>query len=137
MSRTPCCRLALCANGQPYIVPLNFGYDPSRACLYIHTGPRGLKIDYLGCNDRACFEVDEGVEVIPGATPCRWSMRYASVVGFGRVVLLTDDSEKRHALDTIMTHLGGEPGDYPQEVVAKTAILRFDINSMTGRRSAG
>jgi len=134
LSRAPYCRLALCADGQPYIVPLNFGYDPRRACLYFHTGPRGLKIDYLSRNHRACFEVDEGVEVIRAATPCRWSMKYASVIGFGRVVLVTDEGEKRQALDTIAAHVGAPAGDYPPELVAKMAIIRFDIDTMTGRR---
>ena len=36
------CRLALCDNGQPYVVPLNFGYDGR--FLYFHTAPREEKL---------------------------------------------------------------------------------------------
>ena len=32
------CRLGLCKDNRPYIVPVNFGYDGEH--IYFHTGPK-------------------------------------------------------------------------------------------------
>ena len=50
------CRLAMCDDGQPYIVPLNFGYDGR--FLYFHAAPEGRKIDIIKRNNRVGFEFD-------------------------------------------------------------------------------
>ena len=31
------CRIALCADQEPYLVPMNFGYRDG--CLYLHSAP--------------------------------------------------------------------------------------------------
>jgi len=45
IARSQVCRLALSDGGQPYIVPLCFGYRRSR--LYFHSAAAGRKIDIL------------------------------------------------------------------------------------------
>ncbi|NMC96524.1 MAG: pyridoxamine 5'-phosphate oxidase family protein, partial [Deltaproteobacteria bacterium] len=50
------CRLAMSDDDQPYIIPLNFGYDGF--CLYFHAAPEGRKIDILKRNNRVGFEFD-------------------------------------------------------------------------------
>ena len=44
------CHLAMCDEGQPYVVPLNFGYDGG--FLYFHAAPEGRKIDIIKRNRR-------------------------------------------------------------------------------------
>ena len=46
IARAPVCRLALSDNGEPYVVPMNFGY--SDGVLYFHGAPNGRKIDIIG-----------------------------------------------------------------------------------------
>ncbi|KMY67591.1 hypothetical protein AAU61_10435 [Desulfocarbo indianensis] len=127
-------RLAMCKDGQPYVVPLSFGLAPGR--IYCHTGRQGLKMDFLAANDRVCFEAEAGVEVMPGKEACAWGMRYESVVGFGRAVIVDDPEERLSGLRLIMEHYAGK-GDYdfPEPNLARTAILRIDIEEMTGRRA--
>lgn len=45
IGRARVCRLALCRDGQPYIVPLCFGYDGRS--LYFHAAEDGMKIEAL------------------------------------------------------------------------------------------
>jgi uncharacterized protein len=127
------CRIGMCDNGTPYVVPVHFGLGKN--CLYIHCAPEGKKIDILRDNNLVCFEMDLLREVKKGAKACDFSARYESVIGLGRAVLLEGPREKRSALDRIMEHYGARgPFDYPDDVLAKTAVIRIDIESMTGKR---
>jgi uncharacterized protein len=133
IQRATVCHLGLCADNSPYIVPLNFGYQDRK--LYFHTGREGLKMDLLRRNNRVCFEMTVDMELVRAETPCKWSMKYYSVIGFGNAHFVEEPAAKRVALDLIMAHYSGEPGDYPEELVEKVAIIRVDINAMTGRQS--
>lgn len=129
------CRLGFSVGDRPYIAPLNFGFDGQS--LYFHTGREGKKIDMLRQNNRVCFELDLDCQVVRAERPCKWTMAYRSVVGYGVASLLTAPEEKRRALDIIMAHYSGPMGGYPEDLVERVAIIRVDIESMTGRRSEG
>lgn len=133
IQRAAVCHLGLCADNNPYIVPLNFGYEDGK--LFFHTGREGLKIDLLRRNNRVCFEMTVDVELVRAQAPCKWSMKYCSVVGFGKARFVEAPAAKQQALDVIMAHYGGAAGDYPRELVEKVAIIQVDISAMTGKRS--
>ena len=96
------CRLGLARNNQPYVVPLCFGYSGNT--LYFHSSPRGKKIDMLKTNGDVCFEFDIDHEVVQDVKPCKWTMNYRSVIGYGRATLVEDLAEKKKGLDIIITH---------------------------------
>ena len=125
------CRIGLCDDGQPYVVPVSFGYEDST--LYIHSGTKGRKLDILRKNDAVCVEFDVDHQIIEAENPCKWNVGYRSVIGFGRASLVEDPEERRKALDLVVTHYGGEPIDYPDDTLARTAIIRVDIQEMTGK----
>ncbi len=56
------CRLALSENGQPYIVPLCFGYKDNN--LYFHSAGEGKKLDIIKKNNNVCFEFDIDLELV-------------------------------------------------------------------------
>lgn len=64
------CHLATCDNGQPYVVPLNFGYDGR--FLYFHAAPEGRKIDIINKNNRVGFEFDILHEIVTAQQACDW-----------------------------------------------------------------
>ena len=127
------CRLGLSDNNIPYIVPLNFGYRDS--CLYFHTPKVGKKIDMIKGNNRVCFELDIDHEVVRADNPCDWNMKYQSVIGYGRAFLLEDIDEKRQALDVIIEHYSGQTGEYAEKLVDRLAVIKAQIESMTGKKS--
>ena len=47
------CRLGLCNNNTPYIVPLTHGYKDN--CLYFHSAKEGMKIDMIKQNPHVCL----------------------------------------------------------------------------------
>ena len=127
------CRLGLSENDIPYIVPLNFGYKDS--CLYFHTAKAGKKIDMIKTNNRVCFELDIDHEVVRAENPCDWNMKYQSVIGYGKAFLLEDIDEKRLALNIIVEHYSGRTNEYKEKLVERLAIIRVEIDRMTGKKS--
>ena len=127
------CRLGMVDGDQPYVVPLSFGYHENT--LYFHTGRRGRKMAILKKNNRVCFEMEVGLEIVPADNPCKWNMRYKSVVGFGRAVILENPAEKIKALDVIVKHYGGALTSYDEKRVNGLAVIKVAIDSVTGKES--
>ena len=69
------------------------------------------------------------------AEACEWSMRFKSIIGFGRASLVEGLAAKREALAVIMAHYAEAPYTFPDNKVAATAVIRVDIDAMTGKQS--
>lgn len=133
LERATVCRVAFSHDNLPYIVPLNFGYADN--CLYFHSAPEGKKIEIIKQNSSVCFEVDVDVELVEGGKACDWTVRYRSVVGFGKAFLVDDPKEKRRALDIIVGHYSDKSYEYPDEEINNVAVVKVEIESMTGKQS--
>jgi len=134
MKRATICRIGLSENDVPYVVPLNFGYKDN--CLYFHSAKEGKKIDMMRKNNTVCFEVDVDNELVRAENPCKWSMKYYSVIGFGKAFFLKDSKEKRQALNIIMEHYTDESSfEYPETALDSVAVIKVEIDSITGKRS--
>ncbi|MCF8075724.1 MAG: pyridoxamine 5'-phosphate oxidase family protein [Desulfotignum sp.] len=126
------CRLAMVDKGQPYVVPLNFGYGDGS--LYFHSAPEGRKIDVLKADPHVCFEVDELVKMNKAPAACDWGVSFKSVIGTGTARILDTPAEKKAGLDIIMAHYSGRTFDYPEEMLSKTAVIQLTIHEMTGKQ---
>jgi len=140
LARAVVLRLGLFDGRTPYVVPVNFGYDGGNT-IFIHSGYEGRKMEILKDYPRVCFEAEADVAVIPPArieNHCGFSMAYRSVIGFGVASILDDISEKTDALKTIVRHLDPEksPDDiiFPEGTVEMTAVVRIEVDSMTGKK---
>ena len=127
------CRLALSEDDRPYIVPLSFGYDGGS--LYFHGFLEGKKIDILRKNSNVCFEFDSDGEPIPSDGACSWTVRYKSVIGYGKARLIEDIDSKIKALEIIMSHYSEQSFVYPEKVVKKIVVIKVDIETVTGKMS--
>lgn len=127
------CRIAFCTDDVPYIVPVNFGYKDG--CIYIHSSPEGQKMEMLQRNDRVCFEAEADVDIAKSGIPCKWGISYRSVIGFGRASLVEGYDRKVAALDVLMDHYSTGPYEYDDKMVHAAAIIKVEIESMTGKRS--
>ena len=127
------CRLAMADDSLPYVVPLNFGFTGES--LYFHCAGEGRKLDILGRNDRVCFLFDIDHQLVRGERACDWGMRYRSVIGFGKAILVENGDEKRLALAAIMKQYGEEECSFPDKALAGTTVFRVNIEGMTGKQS--
>jgi nitroimidazol reductase NimA-like FMN-containing flavoprotein (pyridoxamine 5'-phosphate oxidase superfamily) len=133
IQRATVCRIGLCDRGTPYVVPVSFGYEGH--CLYFHSAGEGRKVDVLKKNKRVCFEVDIDVELVPAETACKWSVKYLSVIGFGEASFVDNLQEKQEALNIIMEHYSACSYEYPEETLAKVAVIKVEIDTMSGKQS--
>ncbi len=127
-------RIALSNDNSPYIVPVNYGYEPGK--IYVHSADSGTKIDILRKNDRVCFETDLPGDLVVDHDFHKCTMLYESVVGNGHAVFVEKIEEKRHALDLIMKHYGSKPFDYKEESLNRITIIRIDIEKMIGKANS-
>lgn len=128
------CRVAMVDGGAPYVVPVCYGYRDG--ALFFHSKKGGRKMEALRRDGRVCVEFEADAEVRPHEQACKFSFRYRSVIATGRAVELTDPAEKAEGLNVIMRHYSGRDWDFPADKVDRTAVMRINIESMTGK-SAG
>jgi nitroimidazol reductase NimA-like FMN-containing flavoprotein (pyridoxamine 5'-phosphate oxidase superfamily) len=124
-------RLGLYDGDWPYVVPVNMGYTAGH--IYFHSSQKGKKMDILRQNPKVCFELDGDMEIVAGERPCDYTTNYKSIIGYGTAVILTDEAEKLDGLRCIMRHHGGPVEGFRPETVPKTAVVRIDIASLTGK----
>ena len=129
------CRLAICDGEKPYLLPFNYGYR--ERCIYIHSAPEGKKIELLQLNPHVCFEVEDLVTIVPDIKACNWSTSYRSVVGEGKVEIITDYEGKKIGLEAIIAQHGAHlPADFDAGQMERMVILKITITSMTGKKSS-
>ncbi len=133
IARADTAKIGLCDNDQPYIVPVNFGFENNS--LYFHCAPEGRKIDIIRKNNNVCFEIDIDHEMTVSDTACEWNFKYKSVIGFGKAVIIDDLDGKKKALDIIMGHYSDKAFSYRDDRVDGILIVRIEIESMTGKQA--
>jgi len=62
-------------------------------------------------------------------------MKYRSVIGFGKAVLLKDVDEKRKALNIIMSQYSDGTFQFNDAILKKMAMIKVEIESMSGKQS--
>ncbi|HVN70655.1 MAG TPA: pyridoxamine 5'-phosphate oxidase family protein [Desulfomonilia bacterium] len=133
ISRCQVCRIGLCDEGLPYIVPMCFGYEGNT--LYLHSAGQGRKIDILKRNSTVFFELDTDCELKKGDKPCSFTMKYRSVMGYGKATFIDDIDAKRRAFGIIMKHYDEGTFTFPDEALDKIAMIMIEIMEITGKKS--
>jgi uncharacterized protein len=127
--------IAQCINNEPYLVSLSHGYDEQKNCIYFHCAPEGKKLLYMQANNRIWGQtvLDYGVN-----SDCDYA--YTCVEFWGKMVLLTDPSEKQHAMAVLVRQVSLNPeeklANIKLEKLAGTTMGRIDIEGMTGKKRA-
>jgi nitroimidazol reductase NimA-like FMN-containing flavoprotein (pyridoxamine 5'-phosphate oxidase superfamily) len=128
------CRLAMCKNNQPYMIPISFGFDGS--VIYFHTALDGQKIEYIKSNNSVCFEFDCNTHLVSNDIhPCKWLFTYQSVIGFGKISELTIESEMIYALKQIMLNYSGSEWEFSNDMMKNIRVWKIDIDEMSGKQS--
>ena len=98
--------------GNPYVVPMNFGYEDG--IIYLHSGPEGSKVEMLEHNNNVCITFSLGRKLVyqHEKVACSYSMRSESAMCRGKVEFVEDMEEKRGALDIIMCHYTNNEFNY-------------------------
>lgn len=130
-------RLGTCANGIPYITPVNFTYDSEVSRIFLHCANEGRKLENIRVNQNVCFEVEEVTNVLVKQPACASSVAYRSVILFGRIKILTDLHAKNEALQKLAGKYAPQNPKVPftEAMLNKTNVLEIEIKEMTAKRS--
>jgi hypothetical protein len=128
------CRMALCDNGKPYIVPLCFGYKDRT--VFIHSAREGHKLEVMKKNSAVCLEFETAPEVVKNDIACKWKLRYKSVIARGRAVVVEEIEEKRRALAIIMSNYAPGLFEFSEEGLNKITVFKIALESMTCKISS-
>ena len=125
--------LGLSLDGQPYVVPLNYGYVEGK--ILVHCALTGMKLDYIQANPQVCFTVGrQSGEVRRHAEgdPCH--IDSDSVICFGRARIIEDLEERQAALDAFNHCFRADAKGISLESTANCCAVEIQISEMTGRR---
>ncbi|MGO9514751.1 MAG: pyridoxamine 5'-phosphate oxidase family protein [Steroidobacteraceae bacterium] len=139
LARTFCGRTATVgADGYPYVVPNLFTWGHGK--VYLHTAfHEGHFIANVRHSDRVSFEADEPGQIFPyGHVECDTSVSYSSVIIFGRIKILDDETEKTRFFEAFLRKYapadswGRELGSYPR--IGSTIVYAITPEITTGKR---
>lgn len=131
-------------NGYPQIIPMNFVF--LNDAVYMHSHPRGEKIENFKRNEKAGFEVDRELEFLPSyfEDPKNASLAdtlYVSIVMKGNASLVTDKQEKTLALNGLMKKYQPEGGYDPinseMRVLDGVAVIKIIPKTLQGKYKIG
>jgi uncharacterized protein len=115
----------------PYVVPISYVYRDGK--LFFHGAPSGHKIDGIRRNSKVSFCVIDQDEVIQKT----FTTHFRSAIVFGKARILTDDQERRMAMESLVEKYSP---DYIQEGQLaiergreKVCLVEISIEHMTGK----
>jgi len=118
-------------NGYAYGIPLSYVSD--NGSLYFHCAQVGHKIDNIVTNPLVSFCIVGKTKVLAAS----FTTGYESVILFGRMHTEISDEEKRKCLKLLVEKYSPDfkpEGDaYIERAFAKTKVLKFQIEHMTGK----
>lgn len=126
--------LSLCGeDGMPYGVPLSHVYSNGK--LYFHSALNGHKVDLIRQNCNASFTVIVQDELHPEA----YTTYFRSVMTFGRIRIIDDNSEKKRVLEVIGRRCNPNDAESLEKEIKKgfgrCLALEMTIERITGKQA--
>jgi len=129
------CHIAMASGDDPYMITVNYGYKDN--CIFFHSAPDGQKLEMIRKNPKVCFMIYADDKLVKGENPCNdWSVRYRSIIGYGKAVFLRTSEEKIEGLTVLMEHYSKEGVfEFSVENLKKTTVVKIEIMTITGKVS--
>lgn len=121
-------------NDYPYAVPISYVYDNGK--VYFHSAKSGHKIDAIQKAAKASFcVIDEDLVV-----PEEYTTYFRSVIAFGRIQIIENDSEKRAAIEKLAIKYAPEDtaasrDDAISREWKPLCMLEMTIDHVTGKEA--
>jgi nitroimidazol reductase NimA-like FMN-containing flavoprotein (pyridoxamine 5'-phosphate oxidase superfamily) len=124
----------------PYVIPMNFVADRDSNSIYLHTtlDADSKRNRSLAGSPRVCFTVvhPDAAQVNDGSgLPCKFSMRFRSVMAMGRIRAVNSLDERARILNMLMRQKAPHAKltmDVQPPHTAIATILRINVEHITG-----
>lgn len=129
--------LGMIDDNRPYVVPLNYGYEwqNQQLILYMHGALTGRKITVLQKNPQVFVEIDHYLGAIDGGEiACKYSSAYASIMGDGQAELLTETTEKIHALNVLMQTQTNRSFEFNEKMVRTIQVIKVTVPTISAKQ---
>lgn len=118
-------------NDYPYTVPLSYVYKDGK--LFFHFAKAGHKLDGIERNNKVSFCVIKTDDVIQKT----FTTHFCSVIVFGRARILTEDSQKKYALECLVQKYSPDYQKEGQSEIERdwklVSVAEVLIEHMTGK----
>ncbi|MFL0268958.1 pyridoxamine 5'-phosphate oxidase family protein [Candidatus Clostridium radicumherbarum] len=118
-------------NDYPYTVPVSYAFKDDK--LFIHSARQGHKIDSIKRNDKVTFCVIDRDEVVQKT----FTTYFRSVSIFGRARIITEDSDRRYALQSLVEKYSPDYIKEGQQEIEReldrVCLIEIKIEHMTGK----
>lgn len=136
LSRGKFMTLAMCQDGHPYLVSMNYSFDRERMFLYFHCASEGRKLDVIVSNPEVWGQVVEDLGYLLGK--CDYG--YRTVMFWGKAALVEDLGEKQKALEMMIDRYESDPADVRKRLIKDTrlrevTVVRLSVDGMTGKQN--
>jgi hypothetical protein len=138
LSRESVGHLAMAAQGEVYVIPVNYTYSDGR--VLFHCSLEGRKLDMIRANPQVCFEVSlqDGPPIEHLGETCHH--RFESVICWGEARIVEDVDERAAILQEFQARYATP--DNPRasltlERARGCGVVEIHIRRMTGRQVGG
>lgn len=121
-------------NDYPYAVPISYVYDEGK--IYFHCAKSGHKLDAVNRKAKVSFCVIDQDQIVPE----EYTSYFRSVIVFGTMRILTDDSEKRNAIDKLaLKYAPNDTVENRRNAIEREwkplCLLEMGIDHMSGKEA--
>lgn len=127
--------LGLVDDGNPYVVPMNYGYqfEGDKLVFYVHGAFEGRKIDIINLNPTCCVQLECDDSLFEGNVACQYGYTYYSLMGFGNAKILTDVGEKIKGLSVLMKTMTKKDFEFNEKLVSIVNVIKIECDSYTAK----
>jgi len=135
LDRAKIVHVGMVDEGEPYIVPMNYGYtmEEGKLTLYLHGAKEGRKLDILRVNPKVFVEIDTDLVPFEGKTACHYGIGYSSVMGRGVAELVEDAEGKKRGLSILMKTQTGKDFEFDDRMVSVVTVIKITIQDYTAK----
>lgn len=121
-------------NDYPYAVPISYVYDEGK--IYFHCAKSGHKLDAVNRKAKVSFCVIDQDQIVPE----EYTSYFRSVIVFGTMRILNDDSEKRNAIDKLaLKYAPNDTVENRRNAIEREwkplCLLEMGIDHMSGKEA--
>lgn len=133
------CHVGFAVDGRPWVMPTAFARVDEH--IYIHGATGNFALRALASGIDACVTITLLDGLVLARSAFKHSMNYRSVMLFGQLEPVSDETEKREALAAIVDHMS--PGRSSQtrpptlEELRQTLVVRMAIDEGSAKTRSG
>jgi len=133
------CQVGFVVDGQPYVIPTNYGRRGDT--LYIHGSPASRMLKTMSAGVPVCVNVTHIDGLVLARSAFHHSVNYRSVVILGKARVVSDPAEKMAALRIFTNHvLKGRWDDVRQpneQELKATTVLALPLEEVSAKVRTG